>query len=67
MARWNGNSLIVNNVVIAKLVPAKPLSGSPRYCVQWEAATSAPCTFDAARKLAETIARVGIAPARKTA
>jgi hypothetical protein len=67
MTRWTGNSLVVDGVEVARLVPAQSLSGSPRYAVQWRAIRSKPCTFEAARHLAEAVSGIGVARPKRQA
>jgi hypothetical protein len=64
---WNGRNLLVDGMTIATLIPAN-LAGLPdRWSVKWRDAQSTPCTWQAARELAEGIARAGIARPTKTA
>ena len=67
-AYWSNRSLLINGTEVAKLVPAS-VPGLPgtRWSVIWRSAKSGPCSWAAARGLAEAIARYGIQPTKKTA
>jgi hypothetical protein len=66
-AYWNERSLIVNGSEVARLVPASVPGLPNRWSVVWRQAKSSPCSWVAARDLAEAIARCGVQPTKKTA
>jgi hypothetical protein len=64
--RWDGKTLFKEGVAMATLIPAQ-VAGLTRWRVIYGGVTSQPCTLDTARRLAESIGRIGMAPTKKMA